>query len=223
MKENYETPVIWRSTYEGEKRRWFHRWIATVLMCVLVLCGSFLYFKGQALLIERSGILQQTVTDYKARFEILNLLRTKGISLSQGLDIADMVIIQSRQLGLPLPLILAVMGKESEYLPHAISRKDARGLMQLLPATFELYVRKLNLDVSQSAIFDPIVNIKIGTHYLRDLYDEYRGKVKTDAEAWKLTLSCYNAGPMGGIQKGYVRDVNKLSDQIGGRMEGNRN
>jgi len=215
----YKPAVIWRETYDKDKKKWFQRWVSTVLVAFIILVGCFYYFQQEAFLARRSNLLQGVVDDYKVKFEILNLLRTKGISLNQGLDIANMAVIQSKQLGLPIPLILAVMGKESEYLPHAISNKGAKGLMQLIPATFDLYVKKLNLEVTQSAIFDPIVNILVATHYLKDLYNEYRGKTKTDDEAWKLALSCYNSGPLGGIQKIYVKDVNKLSNQIDRRFD----
>lgn len=215
----YQTPVIWRETYERDKIRWERKVTLTIMISILILFSSFYYFKQEASLAQRSNLLQGLVDDYKVKFEILNLLRTKGISLNQGLDIANMAVIQSKQLGLPLPLIMAVMGKESEFLPHAISNKGAKGVMQLMPATFDIYVKSLNLDVSQSAIFDPITNIKVATHYLRDLYDEYKGKTKTDDEAWKLALSCYNSGPLGGIQKNYVKDVNKLSSQIDRRFD----
>jgi len=215
----YKSPVIWREAYERDKKKWFQRWAITVLVAFIILIGSFCYFQEEAFLARKSNLLQGVVDDYKIKFEILGLLRTKGISLNQGLDIANMAVIQSKQLRLPLPLILAIMGKESEYLPHAISNKGAKGLMQLIPATFDLYIKKLNLGVSQSAIFDPIVNVLVATHYLKDLYDEYKEKTKTEDEAWKLTLSCYNSGPLGGIQKNYVKDVNKLSLQIDRRFD----
>ena len=214
----YKTPVIWRETYDKDKKKWFRRWVSTVLISFIILIGCFYYFQQESLLARRSNLLQGIVDDYKVKFEILNLLRTKGISLNQGLDIANMAVIQSKQLGLPIPLILAVMGKESEYVPHAISNKGAKGLMQLIPATFDLYVKKLNLEVTQSAIFDPITNIKVATHYLKDLYNECRPKSQSDAEAWKVVLSIYNSGPLGGIQKGYVRDVDKLSKEIDKRF-----
>ena len=156
-----KSPVIWREAYERDKKKWFQRWAITVLVAFIILIGSFCYFQEEAFLARKSNLLQGVVDDYKIKFEILGLLRTKGISLNQGLDIANMAVIQSKQLRLPLPLILAIMGKESEYLPHAISNKGAKGLMQLIPATFDLYIKKLNLGVSQSAIFDPIVNVLV--------------------------------------------------------------
>lgn len=77
-------------------------------------------------------------------------------------------------------LIVSVITAESKFNPKAISRKNARGLMQLLPETAtRLGVRN---------IFDPRENIEAGTKYLRELLDRYHNDLA-------LTLAAYNAGP----------------------------
>jgi soluble lytic murein transglycosylase-like protein len=77
-------------------------------------------------------------------------------------------------------LITSVIAAESNFDPKAISRRNARGLMQLLPET------AARLGVKN--IFDPSENIDGGTHYLRDLLQLYRNDLA-------LTLAAYNAGP----------------------------
>jgi soluble lytic murein transglycosylase-like protein len=77
-------------------------------------------------------------------------------------------------------LITSVIAAESNFDPKAISRRNARGLMQLLPET------AARLGVQN--IFDPAQNIDAGTHYLRDLLQLYRNNLA-------LTLAAYNAGP----------------------------
>jgi len=80
---------------------------------------------------------------------------------------------------IPEELVRAVIRVESGFDPHAISRTNACGLMQLMPETAE---RMLVTDV-----FDPRQNIFGGVRYLRVLANLFDGDVQ-------LTLAGYNAG-----------------------------
>lgn len=77
-------------------------------------------------------------------------------------------------------LISSVIAAESNFDPKAISKRNARGLMQLLPETAARF--------GVQDIFDPRENIDAGTHYLRDLLQRYNNDLA-------LALAAYNAGP----------------------------
>ena len=77
-------------------------------------------------------------------------------------------------------LVTAVILAESGGDPQAVSKRGARGLMQLMPATARRYgVRN---------VFDPEQNIRGGSQYLHDLAERYQNDLE-------LMLAAYNAGP----------------------------
>jgi soluble lytic murein transglycosylase-like protein len=82
--------------------------------------------------------------------------------------------------GLDEMLVARLIAAESNFNPKAVSRKQALGLMQLLPKTAAQY--------SVANVFDPAQNIEGGTHYLKDLLEKYGGNLA-------FALAAYNAGP----------------------------
>lgn len=82
--------------------------------------------------------------------------------------------------GVDEKIITYLIEVESNFNPRAVSRKQAQGLLQLIPETAARY--------SVTNIFDPEQNIEAGTHYLKDLLERYRGNLP-------LALAAYNAGP----------------------------
>jgi hypothetical protein len=92
----------------------------------------------------------------------------------------DLIRAAAKRYSVDADLITSVIAAESNFDPKAISRRDARGLMQLLPAT------AARLGVKN--IFDPQENIEAGTRYLSDLLQLYKNDLA-------LTLAAYNAGP----------------------------
>ncbi len=76
-------------------------------------------------------------------------------------------------------LIKAIIMAESGHNPKAVSKRGAKGLMQLMPITAK------SLGVKD--VFDPEHNIKAGVIYFKKLLNQFDGDVK-------LALAAYNAG-----------------------------
>jgi hypothetical protein len=117
----------------------------------------------------------------------------------------------AEQNGIDEKLIAHVIAAESNFNPRAVSRKQALGLMQLLPETAARY--------SVINVFDPAQNINAGTRYLKDLLSKYGGNLT-------LALAAYNAGPdmvdrYGGVPpfpetQNYVKEItSKLATATG--------
>ncbi len=94
----------------------------------------------------------------------------------------------SKQNGLDPYLIAALIRQESEFNPKAVSVANARGLTQIEPATGRELSRKLKIvPYSTPRLFQPAVNLQMGTYYLKSLVDKLNGH-------WEAGLAAYNAG-----------------------------
>ncbi len=91
----------------------------------------------------------------------------------------DIIHEAAKRYGVDPALIRAIIMAESGYNPKAVSKRGAKGLMQLMPATAQ------ELGVVEP--FDPVHNIHGGVKYFRRLLDRFNGDIK-------LALAAYNAG-----------------------------
>lgn len=108
-----------------------------------------------------------------------NVLESLGNVRLNFTAIHPFLVEAAAETKLPVALIDAVVRTESGYRPHAVSRKGARGLMQLMPETAREY--------GVQNPFDPRDNILGGARYLRRLLDQF-GDLKK-------AVAAYNAGP----------------------------
>jgi hypothetical protein len=91
----------------------------------------------------------------------------------------EIIVAAAKKHDVDAALVSAVIKAESDYNPHTVSHKGARGLMQLMPATAKRF------GVTNS--FDPQENIYAGTKYLRWLLTKFDGNAD-------LAVAAYNAG-----------------------------
>jgi soluble lytic murein transglycosylase-like protein len=110
--------------------------------------------------------------------------------------------------GVRADLVAAVIEAESEFNPRAVSRRGARGLMQLMPKT----AATLGVDDP----FDPKANIEAGVKHLRAMMDRFDNNIP-------LALAAYNAGEVAVIKhhgippyretRAYVKRILKKLDR----------
>jgi soluble lytic murein transglycosylase len=92
----------------------------------------------------------------------------------------DIITNASQRHGVSFPLLKAIIKAESGFDPRAVSKKGAKGLMQIMPENFK------PLGIKDP--FDPSQNIHAGARYFKQMYDRFKGKLY-------LSLAAYNAGP----------------------------
>lgn len=101
----------------------------------------------------------------------------------------DGLVPQSEQAGIDPAWAYGILRSESAWMSDARSGADARGLMQLVPATAALVAKRNGLPwAGADSLYEPAVNIALGTRYLAQMAARFNGA------PW-LASAAYNAGP----------------------------
>jgi soluble lytic murein transglycosylase len=137
------------------------RRLAAVTLVVAAVAASFAYLRG-----GEPAWLQRA--RYPLRYEQI----VRGHAKNYRLDPA---------------LLAAVIYQESRFRADARSESGAIGLMQLRPDTAKgIAIRTGGSRFSTSDLYDPEINIRYGSWYLRHLLNKYGNE--------KTALAAYNAG-----------------------------
>jgi len=102
----------------------------------------------------------------------------------------DQIKAWAKHRNLDVYQVAGLIRQESVFNPKARSHANAYGLMQLLLPTARLVARKYGTTANLSsaeALYQPALNIELGTGYMRDQLDKF-GRIEYMAVA-------YNAGP----------------------------
>lgn len=96
---------------------------------------------------------------------------------------------EAERHNLDLGWVFATVRAESAFMENARSPAGALGLMQLMPAVGRSKARALKLrNYSTAKLLEAGTNIRLGSAYLVDLYQDFNGNVA-------LATGAYNAGP----------------------------
>lgn len=100
--------------------------------------------------------------------------------------------------GVDMPLVLAVIGQESNYNANAIGdNEESIGLMQIQPAHHEARMARLKVP----DLLDPYQNVTVGIDLLSELLEKEKG--------FEWALTAYNAG---GSKADYYKSIGETSE-----------
>ena len=101
----------------------------------------------------------------------------------------DIIVQESQAKNLDPYQVAGLIRQETVFITRARSSANAYGLMQVLVPTARLTARKYGVsrEITVESLFEPRLNIQLGTAYLRDQIDKF-GRIEYVAAA-------YNAGP----------------------------
>jgi len=131
--------------------------------------------------IDSNGVLHFTNTPTSSDYRLYIKERpVPALQVSSTGKYEPIINAASKRHGISAHLLNAIIKVESDYNPRAVSRKGAKGLMQIMPET----MKALNI----ANVFDPWENVMAGARYFKQLFNRYEGKLP-------LALAAYNAGP----------------------------
>ena len=148
---------------------------------VAVLSSPELLFADIYMYINSQGVIHFTDTPTSSKYRLYIRERPKRSYIAGSPRQYDRLIREAAtKYQLSPALIKAIIKAESNFNPRAVSKKGARGLMQIMPEN----LAPLNI----TDPFNPRQNIMGGSRYFRDLHERYQGQLP-------LVLAAYNAGP----------------------------
>ena len=106
------------------------------------------------------------------RLEVLDVVQhhQRGFSEREVARLVDVIDREGERFGIDPLLILAVILTESEFKRFQISDKGAMGLMQIRPFVGRDLALRRDIEWNEDAgLFDPSLNVRLGTTYLFEL------------------------------------------------------
>lgn len=124
---------------------------------------------------------------------IMTLLPTgywDDLDIRFPLEYRETVEAEAKEVGISSAWVFAILRQESSFAPDARSPVGALGLMQMMPKTAHHVGKKrgMTLPFKESDILTPKNNIRLGSGYLKELFEDFNGELL-------LATPSYNAGP----------------------------
>lgn len=137
--------------------------------------------------VQAFNVLRRSFPDY-SQMEVEELTPEEW-DVFYPLAYWDIIAAEARARSLDPYTVAGLIRQESVFDPRAASRANAYGLMQLVVPTARLTARRYGVgdSITVESLFEPRLNVRLGTGYLRDQMDKF-GRIEYVAAA-------YNAGP----------------------------
>lgn len=134
--------------------------------------------------------LADKIVDYVSKYN-------PALLAADARDIAEATVKWSEHFHIDPLLILAVQQVESGFNKFSISSGGALGVMQTIPSWHLAKLKVATKELGSPELFDPNVNIYVGSWILRDCFKQFKNQVNS--------LRCYNGS--NAVPNGYEDKV----------------
>jgi hypothetical protein len=135
--------------------------------------------------------------------EILEVLERQPMDLASVTkeELAEVIYEEANRYHHDPKFILALIAFESSFQNWSVSERGAKGLMQIMPYVAESLAHELGIEWGgDRTLFDPYLNIRMGSYYLSQLIKEFNDL--------RLALAAYNYGPT------YIKSLKEKNERI---------
>jgi soluble lytic murein transglycosylase-like protein len=135
--------------------------------------------------------------------EILEVLESQPTGLANVTkeELAEVIYEEANRYNHDPKFILALIAIESEFKNWSVSEQGAKGLMQIMPYVAKSLAHELGIEWSgDRTLFNPYLNVRIGSYYLFQLIKEFNDL--------RLALAAYNYGPT------YIKGLKERNEKI---------
>jgi hypothetical protein len=122
--------------------------------------------------------------------EILGVLEKQPTGLANVTkeELAEVIYDEAVRYNHDPKFILALIAIESSFQNWSVSEQGAKGLMQIMPYVAESLAQELGIEWGgDRTLFNPYLNIRMGSYYLFQLVKEFKDL--------RVALAAYNYGP----------------------------
>lgn len=180
-----------------------------IAILVLAVCGISGFFNGRI-----RGLMEISeqhelrllahdkqipyVTRYMKLVEEMSVVADNKLTAFEITEVCKIIIVEcqrNQDIGLTPAIIMAVIERESNFDPTAISEMGAYGLMQCIQATFERHLSNLGYQqATLEVMLDPVINIQVGIKEIIRLKKIWLTEGYETRSDWKITFYSYYAG-----------------------------
>ncbi|MDX8377055.1 MAG: transglycosylase SLT domain-containing protein [Mariprofundales bacterium] len=168
--------------------------------------GYFIKNADKKTIINASLLAQHWAWHEQAIFTIARAKKWNDLVLRFPLAYKSEVIAKAKEQHLETAFVFAIIRQESAFARTAHSPAGARGLMQLMPATAKRTAKAAGIAYTgKSQLFNPEINISLGSLYLRKMLTAHKNNPA-------LAAAAYNAGPL--RVKRWTTDVHEMPADV---------
>lgn len=187
--------------------------IVSVILCGLIVTAGVISVQNFISSSRRDHMdLVMALTKSNEETALLKVIDDRmKVPMETKVILARTIISVASVKRIPLDVICGLIDVETgqTWDPKKISKKGARGLFQVMPATGRVYLRAERIDPTSvvDSLMDPVTSALVGISALADFHEQAVMLKQERPTDFGVTLAMYNQGPKADVPTDYSQSV----------------